>query len=123
MLERISGNSDELPQLLGITQADNPNLTHPFVLSQVAEKLGYTSWQKLNKYLEKINNETGVDLRATDNKYHCKIKTGKKDSSKTGKWSVAAIDLLKKVIDGRDYNVDIRYQTSLHNNTRVYAIL
>ncbi|MGW5961081.1 hypothetical protein, partial [Methylorubrum thiocyanatum] len=107
VLERVSENSDVLPELLGITQANNPNLTHPFVLSQIAEKLGYPSWQKINKYIDQIKREKGIDIRTSDNKYFCRIKTGKKATSNAGKWSSATIDLIKKVKAGEPYEVNI----------------
>ena len=95
-----------LPTLLGITAVDNPNQSHPLTLTQVAQRLDLPNWQAANKLLNKIKAEKGVDLRSTDNRYHCKIKTGIKDSSSTRKWSHEGVDLFKKVIAGEPYELN-----------------
>jgi hypothetical protein len=104
-LEHAVLGGDELPKLLGISKADNANMSHPYVLSQVGQKLGYPRWHGANKLLDRIFKEKGVDLRKTDNKYHCKIKTGNKSSAR--KWSDAAVELLQKVRDGEGYRLDL----------------
>ena len=55
--------------------------------------------------LKKVFEDKGVDLRATDNKYHCQIKSGKKSAFR--KWSAAAVDLLEKVREDNDYSVQL----------------
>ena len=107
ILEQVAAKDEKLPSLLGITAATNPNQTHPFTLTQVAKRLGLKNWQGANKVIETILTEKGVSLKASDNRYHCKIKTGTKDSSVTHKWSHAAIDLLRLALDGTEYDVDI----------------
>jgi len=42
-------------------------------------KLGFPTrpdWQAANHLLNRIKDEKGIDLRSSDNRYHCKIKTG-----------------------------------------------
>ncbi|MCI9880708.1 MULTISPECIES: SIR2 family NAD-dependent protein deacylase [Methylobacterium] len=95
VLERVAELDSELPTLLGITQSDNMNAQYPFVITQIAEMLGYKSWNPINKMILQIKKETGVDIKASDNKYHCRVKTGKK--SYTPKYSHLAVDLIKKV--------------------------
>lgn len=106
-LEHSLSEEGGLPALLGISKADNTNMTHPYVLSQVAQKLGYSTWHGAHKLVQKIKAATGVDLKKTDNKYHCRIKVGSKDNSSARKWSDSAVDLLLKVRDGAPYEVDI----------------
>jgi len=106
-LERLAKNEDELPKMLGLTFTDSENKLHPYTLSMVAEELGLKNWQGVDKILKKIKEDTGIELRETDNKYHCKIKTGKKEKSATRKWSQEAIDLFSTIIDGKDYKLDM----------------
>lgn len=105
-LERFAADESELPKMLGLTVADNDNKHHPYTLSMVADELGLDAWQHADKLLKQIKAEKGVDLKADDNKYHCRIKTGKSNKSATRKWSDEAVALLKKVRDGKDYNVE-----------------
>ncbi|GHF48391.1 hypothetical protein GCM10017056_19920 [Seohaeicola zhoushanensis] len=107
VLERVADQDAELPKLLGIALATNPNQTHPLTISQVATRLGYKHWSGANKLVNRIKDEKGVDLRSSDNVYHCQIKTGPGKNSKVRKWSLASIDLFKKVMDGEDYSVEL----------------
>lgn len=106
-LEGVANDDDALPAMLGITQADDVNKSHPYLLSVVGEKLGYGGWNKADQLLKKIKIDTGTDIKETDNKYHCAIKVGKKDSSVSRKYSDAAISLLERVRDGKDYTLDL----------------
>ena len=107
VLERVADDGTELPKLLGITDVDNPNKSHPYTLTQVAQRMGLGNWQASNKLLNKIKEETGTDLRSFDNRYHCKIKTGIKEKSAARKWSHEAVDLLGKVSRGEEYELNI----------------
>lgn len=107
VLERVSDEQDHLPTLLGITSANNPNLSHPFTLTQLARRIGLPNWQAANKLLHQIKDETGIDLRSSDNSYHCKIKTGTRDTSSTRKWSQQGADLLSDVLNGNPYEIQL----------------
>lgn len=104
-LEKVAKEDDHLPKMLGLTFADTDNKTHPLTLSQVADELGLSGWNALNPVIAKIKKETGVDLRASDNRYHERIKTGKKASSAVRKWSHDAVDLFKAVMNGEKYEI------------------
>ena len=43
-LEGVANSEDALPAMLGITQADDINKSHPYLLSAVGEQLGYRGW-------------------------------------------------------------------------------
>lgn len=105
VLERVAELDSELPTLLGITQSDNMNAQYPFVITQIAEMLGYQSWNPINKIILQIKKETEVDIKASDNKYHCRVKTGKK--SYTPKYSHLAVDLIKKVHAQQSYECSL----------------
>jgi hypothetical protein len=104
-LEKVADEKDFLPTLLGITVVDNPNQSHPLTITQLAGRLGLTHWQPLNKLIHRIKAEKGIDLRSSDNRYHCRIKTGTKASSMARKWSHEAVNLFRKVMAGEEYEV------------------
>lgn len=106
-LEGVVDSDDALPTLLGITQADDVNKSHPYTLSIVGEKLGYKGWNGPQKLLQVIKDEKGFDIKATDNQYHCAVKVGKKDTSLARKYSESLVLLLEKVRDGKPYQVKI----------------
>ena len=106
-LEKVADEKDYLPTLLGITTVNNPNQSHPLTITQLAHRLGLPNWQAVHKLIHRIKVEAGVDLRSSDNRYHCRIKTGTKASSMARKWSHEAVMLLKKVIAGERYEVVI----------------
>jgi hypothetical protein len=106
-LEKVADEKDYLPTLLGITVVNNPNQSHPLTISQLAHRLGLPNWQAVHKLIHRIKVEKGSDLRSSDNRYHCRIKTGTKASSMARKWSHDAVSLFKKVIAGEDYDVVI----------------
>ena len=105
LLEGIANEDDELPKLLGITQANNPNMSHPFTLTQVALQLGYSGWNDASKLLDRVEKKTGTNLRKSDNKYHWRIMIGAKSEAR--KWSPAAVELLKLVRDGKPYKLQV----------------
>lgn len=106
-LEGILDSDDALPSLLGITKADDVNKSHPYTLSIVGEKLGYPGWNGAHKLLQKVKDDSGTDLKATDNAYHCAVKVGKKDTSISRKYSDAAVSLLEKIRDGNPYTIKL----------------
>ncbi|TPJ62167.1 SIR2 family protein [Mesorhizobium sp. B2-7-1] len=102
-LEKVAQDDEQLPRMLGLTFADTDNKTHPFTLSQVADELKLKGWNDLNPVIRKIKDEKRVDLRASDNCYHERIKTGKR--SATRKWSHEAVDLFRNVMAGKEYKL------------------
>lgn len=106
-LEKVAEERDFLPTLLGITIASNLNQTHPLTISQLAKTLNLPSWHGVQKLLDKFSEITGVDLKASDNKYHCSVKTGVKAKSITRKYSHEAASLLKKVQNGQELEVEL----------------
>jgi hypothetical protein len=104
-LEQVTTDDKQLPKMLGLTFADSDNKTHPFTLTQVADELGLKGWNDLNPVIRIIKVEKGIDLRGYDNRYHERIKTGKKESSAVRKWSHEAIDLFRNILAGKPYDI------------------
>lgn len=102
-LEKVTKDNEHLPKMLGLTFADTDNKTHPFTLTQVADELKLKGWNALNPVIKRIKDEKGIDLRASDNCYHERIKTGKK--SATRKWSHESVELFKLVLAGKPYTI------------------
>jgi len=91
--------------VLGIGKSENPNLNHPYVLTQVGNLLGFKGWNGANKLIPEANKKVGYDIKATDGEYHVAIKTGQ--TSTTHKYSLAFVELLREIKDSKKANVDI----------------
>lgn len=104
-LESILDIDEQLPKLLGIVSSTNSNMSHPYTLTQLGRRLGYTGWHSARKLIEKINKQKGINICESDNRYHCSVKTG--DKSKTGKYSKEALRLLEAVRDDENYDVKL----------------
>jgi rRNA processing protein Gar1 len=86
-LEAVATSDTELPHLLGITEANTANLTHPFVLTQVGQQLGFPGWHGARKLIDRINSDRGVNITSADNPYHCAVKSGPAKKSVVHKYS------------------------------------
>ncbi|HDR4733309.1 TPA: SIR2 family protein [Bacillus cereus] len=114
MISNILENDEDLPKLYGVSILDNAgdiNFQFPFTLTQVGESLGYNGWHGADDLILKIKREKGINIKASDNKYHVTIQVGKK--TRLNKYSKEALDLLKKVQSGMEYSVDIQGQSAL----------
>ena len=105
-LEGVVGSDKELPRLLGLVEADNANLTHPYVITQIGQQLGFPGWHGARKLIERIKKDKGINITETDNCYHCAVKAGQK--SVIHKYSKEMISLLKKVQAGESYTLRIK---------------
>ncbi len=107
-LEHAIANGTSFANLFGVTTLNNAgaaNANHPYTSQMLAKKLGYTHWTKTNELMKAVFQATGFDMKASDNVYHVRVKTGEKDSSGVRKYSDATIELLKKVEAGKDYEI------------------
>lgn len=108
-LEQAVNNNEEFLKLLGITSindASKVNFQFPYSLTQVAKKLGYSSWHKAQELLERIKRETNIDIKASDNKYHISVKAGEVGQNR--KYSNDCVELLTRVRDGSPYEIHIQ---------------
>lgn len=100
-LEHAVSEQGELAKLYGITTLDNPaavNAMYPFSLTQVGKELGYKGWHNANQLISIIENETGCNIKASDNRYHVAFMAGQ--VMQMHKYSQAAVDLLARVKNG-----------------------
>ncbi|WP_330082558.1 SIR2 family protein [Methylocystis iwaonis] len=113
MLERAVSNNAEFGKLFGITtiNAVSANsVMFPYTLTEVARKVTGredVSWNAAQPFLEKIKREKGVDIKSSDNKYHCVTRTGLNPNSVSRKYSDAFCDLLVRVKNGDMYELDL----------------
>ncbi|MBF0427846.1 MAG: SIR2 family protein [Magnetococcales bacterium] len=106
-LEQTLQSEDQTAKILGISVANNSdlNITHPFSITQIAEKLNFKHWNKINQLIDRINDEKKYNIKQSDNQYHYAVKTGSK--SITHKYSQNAVLLLEKVKNNIEYDLQI----------------
>lgn len=107
-LEHAVNSGENFAKLFGVTSLSDPsqvNLSYKYTLTQVANELGYDYWSPANDLISVVAAETGFDLKASDNVYHIKMRTGKAAGSVTHKYSEACVDLLRAVRDKKPYKV------------------
>lgn len=108
MLKDIDEKSDALPKLFGIAEINDAqylNAQFDYTLTDIAGKLGGKSWHDANVLIERIRKDKNIDIKGSDNRYHIAVKTGR--SSNVHKYSNEAVELLRKVKDQQDYEVEI----------------
>jgi len=111
-LEQAVASDGSLPKLLGITGLNEPdmfNATYPYTLTAVAQKLGFGTWHRADQLNDRIKKEKKVDIKASDNQYHIKVKSG--DKSHFNKYSEAFVELLRKVKQNLPYDVSLKKKT------------
>jgi hypothetical protein len=94
-IEHLTDDKGALGMLLGISNITNPNVGYPYLLSQVAKKLGYDYWGSLTGLIAQANEQLGYDIKKSDNDYHFAFKSGSK--SETRKYSEKMVELLKSI--------------------------
>ncbi|MCM1987777.1 SIR2 family protein [Methanococcoides seepicolus] len=113
-LEHVLSGEEGLATLYGIALLDDPkyfNAAYPYTITQMSEKLGFLndkgkiSWFKSHKLILKMIEDTGINIKETDNLYHLKVKIG--TTMSVHKYSDAAVSLLMKIRDNEDYSEDI----------------
>lgn len=107
-LEHAVSSGSEMAKLYGITTVDDPsqfNAQYPYTLTMVGQELGYKSWHNANQFIDKIAKDKSINIKNSDNKFHLKVKVGA--SSFTHKYSQNAVDILLKVKNGEDYDIEI----------------
>lgn len=109
-LDHAVSSGDSFAKLFGVTSIEDPsqvNLNFRYTLSQVAEELGFTYWSKAHELIQILKDQTGFDMKASDNKYHITMRVGKAEKSVTNKYSEAAVALLRAVLNGEKYDLDV----------------
>ncbi|KIS40067.1 SIR2 family protein [Stenotrophomonas maltophilia] len=107
-LEHKLDAGDGVATLLGIAAIGEPakvNLYYPFTISEVADQLAVGHWNRVNKLIKQVADDTGINIKDSDNTYHISMRTGKQKGSRTDKYSQACVDLLARVASGAKYEL------------------
>ncbi|MEE3808246.1 SIR2 family protein [Lysinibacillus fusiformis] len=108
MLAEILNDDKALPKLYGITmvsESSDININFPYTLSELGKRLGYKGLHGADNLIYRIKKSKGIDIKATDNKYHVFIKAGRTSGNR--KYSHAALKLLADVRDQKEYQVEM----------------
>jgi hypothetical protein len=96
-LQRKLDSPDEFAKLFGITtvtDASAISAKFPYSITELGKKLGGKFWHTADKLMTVVRNDTGVDIKAADSKFHHRIKV---NNSKFHMYSDDTFDLLTKV--------------------------
>ena len=108
MLERTVGSAEEFAKLFGISTISDPSIIsakYPHTLTKVSKLLGYNrGWNTAQKLLERVMREKGVDIKTSDNRYHCSLRY---TTQPMHKYSDELVTMLKLVRDGKDYECQL----------------
>jgi hypothetical protein len=104
-IETLTDDKRELAMVLGISNVSNPNLEFPYIITQVAQKLGYTYWTAAKILLKEASKAKGYDIQASDNEYHFAFKSGTKQI--THKYSESLVVLLSEIKSGMGSNSEL----------------
>jgi len=107
VLENTLNTDGELARVYGITTLDNPtalNASYPHTIKQIGLLLGFSGWYQVNQFFTQIKEETGIDIKSSDNRYHIKVKIG---NSEFNKYSDAAVELARNKMKGVDYSLEL----------------
>lgn len=99
MLEHAVETGENFANLFGVTSIGDSskiNLTHRYVISEVYKMLNLPSWKRVNDLIKQIEDETGVNIKSYDNKYHVNVRFGVAETSKSHKYSDAFIRLAQE---------------------------
>ncbi|KWH15126.1 SIR2 family protein [Burkholderia multivorans] len=108
-LEHAVESGESFAKLFGVTSLADPskvNLDYKYAATGVGQQLGYDTWHEVRKIINHIKEEKGFDITATDNKYHIALKLGHRSPQLTHRYTDAAVDLFRKVINGEPYELD-----------------
>lgn len=107
-LDHAVNSGEDFAKLFGVTSISDPaqvNLNYKYTLTQVGDELGVGGWHKAHQLIQVLFDQSEFDMKASDNIYHIKMRTGKAAGSFTNKYSEAAVDLLRAVAVGKPYKL------------------
>lgn len=105
MLEHAAEDQEAFAKLFGITTVSEPSAiaaNYPHTLTAVGIALKSNSWAKAQQAIDIIRGAHKIDIKTSDNRYHCATKYGK---STIHKYSQDAVYLFAKVLKGEAYEL------------------
>lgn len=107
MLDQAVTDSDSFAKLFGIANICDysaASAQYPLSATQLTTNLGGAGSYLAVSLLRRIRDETGVDIKASDNRYH---RSEKINTTTFHKYSTEMLALLKKVQGGEAYELDM----------------
>ena len=107
MLNKAVEDTDTFAKLFGIANISDYSMAsaqHPMSATQLTKHLGSTGSYLAVSLLRKIKKETGIDIKASDNRYH---RSEQVNTSKFHKYSAEMLTILEKVQNGEPYELDM----------------
>lgn len=107
----ISGtlkSNEDFAKVFGIATlqpATEFSARYPYNLSEIGKKLGYPGWHGAHALINKVCDITGIDIKETDNAYHCTVRISRK--SRAQMYSEKVVELLEKVRDGANFDLNL----------------
>ncbi len=111
ILKSSVANGNSFAKLFGVAVIDDysaASVTHPLSATELGIQLGGTSWHTANALIEKLTATYGVNIKASDNRYHRKEKVNKTEYHK---YSAEALEILKKFQAGETIELQINGAT------------
>ncbi|MFN3277065.1 MAG: SIR2 family protein [Paracoccus hibiscisoli] len=108
MLDQAVENADSFASLFGIANISDysaASAQYPLSATQLTDQLGGTGSYLAVSLLKRIKEETGVDIKMTDNRYH---RAEKVNTSTFHKYSNEMLTILKKVQAGEPYELRMK---------------
>lgn len=100
-------DEDKLLNVLGFSDADPADALqggYPFIISKLAEELGYSHWNSVQKLMDQVKVATSYDIKASNNEYHQATHYSKTPQHH---YSKKALELLQHVKNGESYSVHL----------------
>ncbi|SIS14562.1 SIR2 family protein [Natronorubrum thiooxidans] len=107
-LKTAADSEDNFATVFGVSMMDDPpdaNVLYRYRLTDISNELGYDTWHPMDDNIEKIEQETGIDIRDFNNRYHMDIAFH--SDYPQHRYSEAGLRLLKKVENGEEWILDI----------------
>ena len=107
MLSSAVESSDSFAKLFGIANINDFSAAgahHPLSLTEVGKALGFNGWHSADAIIHQIEQDKGINIKKSDNRYH---RADRINKTVFHKYSDDAIILLKKVMNGDEYELDL----------------
>lgn len=103
-LRSIADHEDGLAKLYGIAELNSGqalNANYPYTITNLAQHLEMRSWNYVQRLIDQLQRENGVNIKQNANRYHVLVKTGRTGGSH--KYSPEALELLRLIKAGKCY--------------------
>lgn len=107
-LKNAAESEDAVGTMFGVTLLENPpdlNIYYRYRTKDVASELGLSHFNYVVQLIEELEEETGTDIRESNNQYHIDIAFNSENPNH--RYSDSAVELLRKVQNGEDYQLDL----------------